>query len=259
MAYGPNRAAEHPRASFRTAGGVIMKYRHPKLTAQISNAAQIDEVDVSASVRLNDTFLDASPSQDSSFQETLVNGGIITITNHLLAGQLTLQVLPTTGFVGDGDFIACAHLIIASKDAEGGTFTVVESINGRRRITVFYGVSFKNVPHLRIAGNAVVPYPMVLGYAGWFQAEGGSEDATESVIWAVGNRYGLKAKYKPYAVQAGENSGNFYGGAPMSSAIGGVDASDIDRPDGDIANVAAVPNPIPDGVDGAVAPSTVTW
>lgn len=257
--FGNNRAAEHPRATFQTAGGVIMKYRHPILSGQISNASQVDEIDVSQSVRLNDTFLDAVSMQDNSFMEPLVNGGILTITNHLLAGTLTLQALRTTGLVGTGDFIAAAHLVISSKDSEGGTFTVIENINGKRIITVFYGVSFKNVPHLKKAGNAVVPYPVVMNYAGWVQAEGGNGDLSEKVIWAVGNQYGLKAKYKPYAIQEGENSGNYFGGAPMSAAIGGVDAADLDTAGGDIAGIAANPTTTPDGIDGSVAPTVVTW
>ena len=257
MAYGNNRAVSRPRATFQTAGGMIIKLRHPKLTGQISGAVQIDEIDVSKSLRLNDTFFDASPSQDSSFMEPLVDGSIITITNHLLAGSAVVQAMRTTGLVGTGDFIAAAHLIIASKDSQGGTLTTIESIDGKRIITVFYGVSFKNVPHLRKAGNAIVTYPVVMNYAGWFQAVGGDE-ATEEVIWAVGNKYGLKAQYKPYAIQAGEG-GDFYSGAPMASAVGGVDVADVDSDTADIDTNAAVPSPIPDGINPGSSPGTVTW
>lgn len=257
MAFGNNRAAARPRASFQTAGGVIIKYRHPKLSGQVSNATQVDEIDVSRNVRLNDTFLDASPAQDSSFMEPLVDGSVITVTNHMLAGQLSLQVVRTTGLVGSGDFVAAAHLIIASKDSEGGTLTVIENIDGKRIITIFYGVSFKNVPHLRKAGNAIVTYPMVLNYAGWFQGVG-AEDTTEQVVWAVGNKYGLKAVYKPYAVQAGEGN-DFFAGAPAGSAIGGVDASDVDSPDADIDGAATVPSPLPDGVSSGTPPTQVGW
>jgi hypothetical protein len=257
MAFGNNRAAARPRATFQTAGGCIIKFRHPKLSGQISNATQIDEIDVSRSVRLNDTFFDASPAQDSSFMEPLVDGSMIVITNHMLSGQAALQVIRTTGLVGTGDFVAAAHLIIASKDSEGGTLTVIENIDGKRIITVFYGVAFKNVPHLRKAGNAVVPYPVIMNYAGWFQGVGGDE-ATEQVIWAVGNKYGLKAQYKPYAIQAGE-TGSFYSGNPAASAIGGMDASDVDSTSGDISTEAVVPNPLPDGINPTSTPETVTW
>jgi hypothetical protein len=259
MAYANNRAAARPQASFQVAGGTIVKLRHPFLSGQISGASPVDEVDVSRSLRLNDTFLDAMPAQDSSFQETLVDGSVITITNHLMNGSMTLQVLPTTGFVGTGDFIAAAHLIIASKDDVGGTFTVIQNINGKRRVTVFYGVSFKNVPHLRIAGNAVVPYPVVMLYSGWVQGVSANSAINEKTIWAVGNKTGLTAVYKPYAIQQAENQADFYGGAPISSATTGVGVANGDTSSGDIENVAAVPDPLADGMSNTPAPSAVGW
>lgn len=257
MAFGNNRAAARPRATFQAAGGIIIKFRHPKLSGQISNATQIDEIDVSRCLRLNDTFFDASPAQDSSFMEPLVDGSVITITNHMLAGTATIQVVRTTGLVGTGDFVAAAHLIIASKDTEGGTLTTIKTVQGRRIVRVYYGVSFKNVPHERIAGNAIVPYPVVMNYAGWVEGVA-SEEGHEQVIWAVGNRYGLRAQYKPFDIQSGENA-DFYAGAPMSSAIGGVDASDVDTSSGDLDTNAAVPSPIPDGIRPDTAIATVEW
>ncbi len=257
MAFGNNRAAARPRASFQAAGGIIIKYRHPMLSGQISNATQIDEIDVSRCLRLNDTFFDASPAQDSAFMEPLVDGSVITITNHMLAGTMTIQVVRTTGLVGTGDFVAAAHLIIASKDTEGGTLTTIKTIGGKRIIRVYYGVSFKNVPHDRIAGNAIVPFPVVMNYAGWFEGAGGDE-LSEKVIWAVGNRYGLRAQYKPFALQEGENV-DFYAGAPASSAIGGMDASDVDTNTGDIDTNAAIPSPMPDGIEPTSTPAIVEW
>ena len=244
MAYGVNRSAARPRSSFQVAGGTIMKYRHPFLSGQISGASPVDEIDVSKAVKLNDQFLDASPSQDNSFQEVLVDGSVITITNHLLNGQMTLQVLPTTGFVGTGDLIAAAHLVIGSKDDIGGTFTVVQFIGGKRRITVFYGVSWKNVPHLRLAGNAVPVYPLVMLYSGWLQGLGSVAALNEKTIWAVGNRYGLKGIYAPYGIQEAENKNNFYGGSPMDAAITGV--PETDAPSDTSADVQTI-------VDGAGA------
>jgi hypothetical protein len=258
MAYGNNRAAARPRATFQTAGGVIMKYRHPKLSGQVSGATQVDEIDVSKCVKLNETFLDAMPAQDSAFQEVLVDGSVITVTNHILAGTIALQVVRTTGLVGTGDLVAAAHLVIASKDSEGGTFTVIQNINGKRIITVFFGVSWKNVPHLKIAGNAVVTYPMVMNYAGWFQGVG-SDSLNEQVIWAVGNKYGLKAVYKPYAIQSGEAVSDFYAGTPASAAVGGVDSTDVDAATGDLADEATLPSAA-DGIDqSSVAATKTTW
>ena len=226
-----------------------MKYRHPDLSGQIHEASPVDEIDVSRCARLGDTFLDAQPSQDSSFQEVLVDGSTITITNHLMNGSLTLQVVSTTGLVGTGDLIAAAHFIIASKDSTGGTFTVIRFINGKRIVRIYWGVSWKNVPHQKIAGNSVVVYPIVMLYAGWVEGLSESE-ATEKVLWAVGNKYGLKGRYKPYSIQEAEDptGNNFYSGNPFTSA----DSGRPDIYDDAIGPVnideAVVPSPLPQGL-----------
>ena len=259
MAYGNNRAAARPRATFQTAGGTIIKFRHPTLSGQVSEATPVDEIDVSRALRLNETFLDAQPMQDNSIMEPLVDGSVITITNHLLAGTLTLQALRTTGLVGTGDFIAALHLIIASKDTTGGTLTVIETINEKRLVTIFYGVSSKQVPHMKKAGNAVVPYPVVLNYAGWVQGVSANLAVNEKTIWAVGNRIGLKGVYKPFGIQEAENLNNFYGGLPLSASTTGVGANNGDSSSGDLESVAANPDPVADGMSGTPEPSTVTW
>jgi len=228
MAYANNRKAARPASNFQTAGGTIIKLRHPYLSGQISGALPIDEVDVSRALKLNTTFLNATPLQDNSIIEPLVDGSTITITNHLMAGTMTLQALRTTGLVGSGDFIAAAHLIIASKDTTGSTVTVIEMVDEKRLVTIFFGVSFKNVPHLIKAGNAVVEYPVVMNYAGWVQGVSAAE-FTEKAIWAVGNKVGLSGKYKPYAIQNGESGENYYSGSPLSSSLGGGGAGNGDE------------------------------
>jgi hypothetical protein len=259
MPHGNNRAAAHPRASFQTAGGTIIKFRHPFLSGQISDASPVDEIDVSRALRLNDTFLDAQPMQDHSIMEVLVDGSVVTITNHSLAGSMTLQVLSTTGLVGTGDFIAVLHLIIASKDTTGGTLTVIRTVNEKRLVTIFYGVSSKNVPHLRIAGNSVIPYPVVLNYAGWVQGVSANLEINAKTIWAVGNKVGLKSVYRPYAIQEAENMANFYGGSPLSESVTGVGVNNSDSESGDLPGSAKMPAPLADGMSGTPTPEEVTW
>jgi hypothetical protein len=259
MAYGNNRAAARPQASFQAAGGTIIKFRHPFLAGQISNASPVDEIDVSRCLKLNEEFFNAAPTQDSSFQETLVDGSVITITNHLLNGVMNLRALSTTGFVGTGDFLAALHLIKASKDDIGGTLTVIQNINGKRRVTIFYGVSCKQVPDLIISGNVVPVYPVQLGYAGWIQGASANMDINAKTIWAVGNKNGISAVYKPYAIQKAENESNFYGGSPISSSTTGVDTNDGDSATGDVDTVAAIPATMPDGMSDTPTPSQVTW
>lgn len=250
MSFGVNRAARRPRSTFQVAGGTTVLFRHPFLSGQVSLASPIDQIDISRAMRLNDTFLDASPSQANSFQEILVDGSTITITNHLLNGVLNLQVVRTTGLVGTGDFVAALHLIIGSKDDIGGTLTVREQINGETIVTVFYGVSIQSVPHLRKAGNAVIVYPVSLLYSGWVQGKAASA-ISEKTIWAVGNEYGLKGIYRPYALQQEEAGVDFYSGSPLDS----IDSQGTD--DTELADA------VPAGGFGEFTPSdgggTVTW
>ena len=255
MAYGNNRAIARPRSSFLTAGGSHILYRHPVLSGQISGASPIDEIDVTKNLRLNDTFFNATPIQDSAIIELLVDGSTVTITNNVMAGRMNISVLETTGFVGTGDLIAALHLVKASGDAEGGTVTCIRWFNGRKRIRVYFGVGIQNVPDEIIAGNALVTYPVVLTYGGWFEGAAGLDLSTKT-IWAVGNKYGLKGVYKPYSVQLAEGTENGgpakgrFEGAPASSLIGGeggdnaVDTGDI--ADGVVAADAAHTSVTPD-------------
>ena len=238
MSFANNRAAPRPRANFMTAGGTTFLFKHPSLSFQIGEAdraeGSIDEIDVSRALQLNATFFDARPMQDSAHMELLVDGSTITITNHSMAGTATLQVLPTTGLVGTGDFIAAAHIVIASKDSTGGVLTVIREVGGNRLITIYYGLSFKNVPHQIIAGNSVVPYPVTMNYGGWVQVLTSPEDAAK-VIWAVGNELGIRGTYQPYGIQEGEVEGR-----PVSRDTTGVGYSDIHSPVTD--NVPEEPN-----------------
>jgi hypothetical protein len=258
MPHANNRAAARPQASFRVAGGLSVLFRHPFLSGQISGASPVDEIDITKALRLNDTFLNAVPLINSSVTELLVDGSTITITNHASAGRMTLQVLETTGFVGTGDFIAALHLIRASKDSIGGTLTVIRWFNGRKRIRVYTGVSAESVPDEIIAGNALAPYPVVLTYGAWFEGAGAESLGTRT-IWAVGNKYGLKGVYKPYAVQKAEGNEDggtakdYFDGSPAASAIGGegggeaVDNGDV--VDSIVATNATHPSVTPDADD----------
>jgi hypothetical protein len=200
----------------------VYLFRHPFLTGQVSKASPIDQIDVSKSLKLNDEYFNATPVNDSALQETLVDGSVITVTNHLMNGTAALKVVPTTGLVGTGDLIAGAHLIVASKDDVGGTLTRIRWVNGKKLVRIYYGVSFKNVPHEIDAGNAVPIYNIVMLYSGWVEAVGAAEQATKT-IWAVGNKYGLKAAFRQYGIQEGEDfTDDVYTGKPITSTTEGV-------------------------------------
>jgi hypothetical protein len=239
--YANNRYAARPRVTFRTAGGSIYKFAHPFLAGQLGSS-NIDEVNISACMKLNDTFFNATPLQDSAFQELLVDGSVITVTNHAMAGRMTLNVLPTTNTVGGGDLIAIGHFIIGSKDDVGGTLTREKFVNGDKLTRIYYGMSFGNVPHEIEAGNAVAVYPVVMLYGGWL--EGISRGAgTTKRLWAVGNKYGLEAAYIPFSINGipvnANESADYYGGSPVASyGADDVDGAGIEGKDADNANTA---------------------
>jgi hypothetical protein len=235
MANANNQALRRPGSPFQTAGSTIFKYRHPFLTTQLGKGAVLDEVDFSKSLQLNSNFFQANPAQPSAHQEALVDGSVITITNHLMNGRISLQALSTTGFVGTGDFVACAHLIVASGDNVGGTLTVIRNFDNNRRVRVYLGVAFENVPHELIAGSTVVPYPITMLYTTWVEGLGSAVSA-KKIIWAVGNKYGLEGVFNPYNIEgvamAQPEAAGLYGGAPFTKVNDAGPADAVEEPGG---------------------------
>lgn len=211
MAYGNNRSAQQSRASFQTAGGCVIKFRHPYLAGQIdqSNFANdtIDEIDVSRSLKLADTFINAQPNQDASSQTVLVDGSTVTITNHILNGILTMPVIKTTGLVATGCLVSALQLIVASKDSVGGTLIRTVFIDGMAHTRLYYGVSVKRVPHDIIMGLEVPTYQCELYYAGYIDAISATGDLNTRAIWAVGTEEGIEGVYRPYEVNTQASTG----------------------------------------------------
>lgn len=203
MAFGNNRKGSQPRAHFRLAGGSIMKFRHPYFAGQIEGATgtSLDEIDVSASVKLEGRFFEATQNQDSARQVVLVDGSTVTVSNKLLNGTITIPAIQTTGFVGTGDFIAACQLIKSVGDTVGGLFEKTDFINGKARTRVYYGVTVKSVPDDVSEGNDVAVYNVQLYYAGWIEALGTDTAANKAQIWAVGNQKGVSAYFAPYKLQ----------------------------------------------------------
>ena len=121
MAYGNNRAAKQARAHFQIAGGSIIKFRHPYLAGQLDTDGAVDEIDISACCKLEGRFFEANQNQDSAKQVVMVDGSVVTISNKLLNGTITMPVLKTTGLVATGDFIAALQLICTLGDSGGGS------------------------------------------------------------------------------------------------------------------------------------------
>ena len=217
MAYGNNRAAKQARAHFQLAGGSSIKFRHPYLAGQIDTDGAVDEIDISACCKLEGRFFEANQNQDSAKQVVLVDGSVVTISNKLLNGTITMPVVKTTGLVATGDFIAALQLIRTLGDSVGGLLYKTDYVNGKAITKLFYGVTPQRVPDDVSEGNDVAVYNIQLLYAGWIEAVSTSTSENKKRIWAVGNQQGLEAYFSPYVTQNASTGEN-----PLSSLNSGI-------------------------------------
>ena len=233
MAYGNNRAGEQPRAHFQQAGGSIIKFRHPYLIGQVDTNGNIDEIDISSCLKLEGTFFNAQQAQDSAKQVVLIDGSVVTITNKLLNGRLSLPVIRTTGLVASGDFVSACQLIRATGDSVGGLIIKTDFRNGKAITRVYYGVTVQSCPDDISMGNDVPEYPVVMLYAGWIEAMSSTTTENMKKIWAVGNANGLQAYFSPYTTQNMDGNGGT-GAQPLSPQNSGIPNSTLtdQLPDG---------------------------
>ena len=141
MAYGNNRAQKQARAHFQLAGGSSIKFRHPYLAGQIDTSGSVDEIDISACCKLEGRFFEANQNQDSAKQVVLVDGSVVTISNKLLNGTITMPVIKTSGLVAKGDFISALQLIRSIGDSVGGLLYKTDYIDGQAITKLYYGVT----------------------------------------------------------------------------------------------------------------------
>lgn len=221
MAYGNNRAGKQPRSHFRQAGGAIIKFRHPFFAGAIDskNGKAIDEIDVSASCKLEGRFFEANQNQDSAKQTVLIDGSTVTITNKMLNGTITIPAVPTTGEVATGDFIAGCQLIQSVGDNVGGIIIKTDFVNGKALTKVYYGVTVKQCPTDVSEGNEVPAYNVQLLYSGWIQAESKNSDANLKAVWAVGSQQGIEGFYSPYTIQNADGNGGTGSGALVATSL----------------------------------------
>lgn len=223
MSFGQNSVGKQPRSHFQTAGGTIHKFRHPFLAGQLSSAiGNLDEIDISSSVKLDSEFFKASPNNDSAKQEVLVDGTVVTITNTMLNGTITLQAIRTSGIVARGDAVACFQLIKSTGDNVGGTYTLTEFIDGKAITTLYYGVAIKYVDDKILQGLSVPTYACQLLYSGWIQVVSNSAALNTKAIWAAGSVNGVTGVYTMYPVNEGAT-----GSSPLDSTIAGGGSNQI--------------------------------
>ena len=222
MAFGNNRSGKQPRAHFQLAGGTTIRFKHPYLAGQLGTGSDvIDEIDISSCCKLDDTYFEAMPNQDSAKQVVLVDSSVVTICNRLLNGTITMPVIKTTGTVATGDFISALQLIKSVGDTVGGFLYKTDKINGKAITKLYYGVTVKMVPDDRAMGNDVAVFNVQLYYAGWIEAISATGNDNLKKIWAVGSSNGITGFYSPYSGQNAEgNSGTVE--STMSSGLMGI-------------------------------------
>lgn len=203
MAYGNNRGGSQPRAHFQLAGGSIIKFRHPYLAGMIETGTDdaIDEIDISACCKLEGRYFEANQNQDSARQVVLIDGSVVTISNKMLNGTITIPAVKTTGLVATGDFISACQLIRATGDTVGGMIIKTDFLNGNAITKVYYGVTVQRCPDDVSEGNDVAVYNVQLLYSGWIEAVSSSADKNKKRIWAVGSKQGIEGFYAPYGMQ----------------------------------------------------------
>ena len=209
MAFGNNRGSTQPRAHFQLAGGSTITFRHPYFAGQIEAGDNgiIDEIDISASCKLDGRYFEANQNQDSAKQVVLVDGSTVTICNRLLNGTITIPAVRTTGVVATGDAIAACQLIKSTGDSVGGLIYKTDYINGQAITKLYYGVTVQRCPDDVSEGNDVGVYNIQLLYAGWIEAVSKSVANNKKRIWAVGTKSGLEAYFAPYAMQNADGTG----------------------------------------------------
>lgn len=259
MAYGNNRKGKQPRAHFQLAGGSNIKFRHPYLAGQIESGSGsvIDEIDISACMKLEGRFFEANPSQDSAKQVVLVDGSTATICNKLLNGVITIPAVRTTGCVGTGDFIACCQLIKSVGDSVGGLLYKTDFINGKAITKLYYGVTVQRCPDDVSEGNDVAVYNIQLLYAGWIEAQSDTVAENKKKIWAVGNAQGLEAYFAPYSSQNSNGDGGTSDNM-LSVDNSGLTGSQLaDSTEGNVDNEAEIKVAIGDDYKKVIQEGTV--
>jgi hypothetical protein len=132
--------------------------------------------------KLEDVFIHTEQLMDNSKMVPLVDGGVCTITNAMLAGKITINALrvgnpATGGFSGDtffdlsGDLILIANFLQALGDNLGGILTISYGMgiagSSSDMKLVFNTVTVARCPPAILAGNDLPVYPVVLNYASY--------------------------------------------------------------------------------------------
>jgi hypothetical protein len=119
-------------------------------------------------IKLDGAFLDTAPEMENSKRIALIGGGAGSIdtaalTNNAQFGDMTINVIRVDGVVSKDLIIYClAWQAVA--DSTGASINVSYNINGKTDFWGFPAVTLGKVPPLKLAGNDLPEYAVVLKY-----------------------------------------------------------------------------------------------
>jgi len=114
--------------------------------------------------KLEENFLDSNQLIDNAKRVVLYNGDTSALTNNVRAGDLTINTTRVSDNILDGDIILIAQMLQALGDNIGGIIRITIPMDGKVLAITYMSVLVKSVPSIKLAGNDVVTYPVVLSY-----------------------------------------------------------------------------------------------
>jgi hypothetical protein len=119
-------------------------------------------------LKLDSTFLQATPDMDNSKRIALVGGGpgavdTAALTTSVTMGTLNLNVIRVAGSVS-ADLIRFCLAWQKTADSTGASVNISYNINGTTETWAFLACTLLKVPPLQLAGNDLPEYSVTLSY-----------------------------------------------------------------------------------------------
>lgn len=140
----------------QTVGDFTLSYINPLILAGMTLSLQ--------GFLMDQEFMRTQQILDNVKRKVLIGGGTIALTNNVKAGEMTLNCVPITGNIQDGDVIALASALQDLADSQGGILRATFGFNGGMQAINFLGCLLKSYPALLLAGNDVPVYPVMFSY-----------------------------------------------------------------------------------------------
>jgi hypothetical protein len=145
--------------TIQSVGGQTVTIQHPLVAGGAAISLK--------GFKLEENFLDSNQLIDNVKRVVLSNGDTAALTNNITAGDLTINAVRVSDNYLDGDVILIAQMLQQLGDSVGGVIRITIPMDGKVISITYWGVVVKSVPSVKLAGNDVVTYPVVLSYGGF--------------------------------------------------------------------------------------------